>query len=1166
MLRFQGMLAVLFLALLLPAGMAFAQPPTAADADFNGNGEVEFNDFLLFVEKFNTRQGDDEYEARYDFDGDGAVSFADFLSFVGVFGQTVPAPALGLTEIVPAEGMPGELIDLVGQFDANTAYQVKFGTVLLPVFAQSAERITAMVPVLESGSVQVRVVGATGWESDPKSFRVLELPEPRMNAEELQQTVADVGEGIGNALAPVIEAGVIPNSADAALFNQEMAKLNAAWGVLGERIAALPPEDAALLVHLLDNSGALGILEGLGQIDLSASKVVADDRFLGHEALFMLDLLSFVLGNTGSLLSTTTLVAVFIPGGQPVAAITGAITAIIDIAKIAIDSLIPTDLQSLTVEIVPTPVPADGTSDVNFFGDFGTESNIVGGPTGGVIGLGLKAILINKIPFLRNMKSVKSMEAKADEIAGYASGILVNIGMDQLDFLEATALEPVSKVPLNMLLYRPTLRNMINRLPPKLAEEVIDFIVKKIPILASHIDSPLLGFEPVKIEDKNVAEYNYEESQLKGNKAGKTQLKAQAIRFVEWDQPLKYFVSFWGWETVGPEYEHFEVTNAGDRATLVALFDVTGGDEWTNNTNWLSDKPLRDWQGVTTNTQGRVTVLALHENQLSGRISPALGNLRYLTVLTLHENRLSEGIPEQLGNLTNLQLLALSSNDLSGLIPSALGKLRNLTVLALHENRLSGRIPPALGNLRYLTRLSLYDNYLSGPIPEALGNLTNLQLLALSRNQLTGPIPEALGNLTNLTTLNLHENQLTGPIPKELGNLTALEKLTLKGNDLCVPAGFPRGNVYNLIQEQDLPNCLTAADRDVLVSLYENTNPGLTDPNERGWTNSLNWRSNNPLEDWYGVSTNAQGRVDSLNLSDNLLRGTIPEELGSLTYLTYLDLRRNQLRGAIPSSLGNLTQLQILALHENLLSGQIPAALGNLTELTYLTLHENRLTGSIPTTLGNLTNLTTELNLSRNQLTGTIPDSLGNLTKLKKLYLFDNQLTGTIPAALGNLTNLTELHLQDNELRGPIPLTFGNLTNLEHLGLGNNANLCLPDSLQTWAASRQLVDAQNLPVCSPRTDLIVARSIHRLTNSAGNDWHPSWSPDGGHIAFMSDRDGDFEIYVMGSDGSNPRRLTNSAGDDAWSDESLVVSRWWAYRLHFLPRWRLWDLRDRLGWE
>ena len=337
--------------LILLAGTASGQTPTAADADFNGNGEVEFNDFLLFVEKFNTRQGDDEYEARYDLDGDGAVNFADFLLFVGVFGQTVPAPVLGLTEIVPAEGMPGALIDLVGQFDANTAYQVKFGTVLLPVYAQSAERITAMVPVLESGSVPVRVVGATGWESEPKSFEVLALPEPRMNAEELQQTVADVGAGIGNVLAPLTDAGGIYSGADAALFNQEMAKLNAAWDVLGEEIAALPPEDAALLVHLLDNSGALEILEGLGKIDLSASKLVAQTPYLEHRLLFMMDIISALLGNATTILNTTAVIGaiagVFTGGGGLVLTSLGkAISVVCRLTQTVINTVIPTDLKN----------------------------------------------------------------------------------------------------------------------------------------------------------------------------------------------------------------------------------------------------------------------------------------------------------------------------------------------------------------------------------------------------------------------------------------------------------------------------------------------------------------------------------------------------------------------------------------------------------------------------------------------------------------------------------------------------------------------------------------------------------------------------------------------------------------------------------------------------
>ncbi len=48
----------------------------------------------------------------------------------------------------------------------------------------------------------------------------------------------------------------------------------------------------------------------------------------------------------------------------------------------------------------------------------------------------------------------------------------------------------------------------------------------------------------------------------------------------------------------------------------------------------------------------------------------------------------------------------------------------------------------------------------------------------------------------------------------------------------------------------------------------------------------------------------------------------------------------------------------------------------------------------------------------------------------------------------------------------------------------------------------------------------------RLTDHPAADWSPSWSPDGKRIAFSSDRAGHHEIYVMNADGTGVLRLTH----------------------------------------
>ena len=74
-----------------------------------------------------------------------------------------------------------------------------------------------------------------------------------------------------------------------------------------------------------------------------------------------------------------------------------------------------------------------------------------------------------------------------------------------------------------------------------------------------------------------------------------------------------------------------------------------------------------------------------------------------------------------------------------------------------------------------------------------------------------------------------------------------------------------------------------------------------------------------------------------------------------------------------------------------------------------------------------------------------------------------------------------------------------------------------------------------------------------LSNNDFDDWAPSWSPDNKRIVFFSNRDGHvhakhglptYEIYVMDADGGNPQNLTNQPNDDrhpSWSPDGKRIA-------------------------
>lgn len=247
---------------------------------------------------------------------------------------------------------------------------------------------------------------------------------------------------------------------------------------------------------------------------------------------------------------------------------------------------------------------------------------------------------------------------------------------------------------------------------------------------------------------------------------------------------------------------------AGDRAALVTLYNETGGPEWTDRTNWTTDEPLDAWRGVTTDAAGRVTALALPENELAGTLPAAVRNLTRLRWLDLGGNRLGGSIPAELGDLIALEELSLWNDDdlldpdddgLTGAIPAELGNLANLERLDLRENDLTGAIPPELGELTRLRELHLGRNELAGAIPAELGNLTRLRRLDLGRNRLTGPPPAALGRLTRLNELVLGGNDLApGPVPAWVGGLRRLSALSLSRANVTGPVPLWLGDLADL--------------------------------------------------------------------------------------------------------------------------------------------------------------------------------------------------------------------------------------------------------------------------------------------------------------------------------------------------------------------------------
>ena len=63
------------------------EPSGTVTTDFDGDGWVNFQDFVLFAQHFGTQSGASGFDSKYDLNGDGRVGFTDFVEFARQFGR-----------------------------------------------------------------------------------------------------------------------------------------------------------------------------------------------------------------------------------------------------------------------------------------------------------------------------------------------------------------------------------------------------------------------------------------------------------------------------------------------------------------------------------------------------------------------------------------------------------------------------------------------------------------------------------------------------------------------------------------------------------------------------------------------------------------------------------------------------------------------------------------------------------------------------------------------------------------------------------------------------------------------------------------------------------------------------------------------------------------------
>ena len=557
-----------------------------------------------------------------------------------------------------------------------------------------------------------------------------------------------------------------------------------------------------------------------------------------------------------------------------------------------------------------------------------------------------------------------------------------------------------------------------------------------------------------------------------------------------------------------------------DREILDTLYRATGGEDWTDDTNWLSGEPLDEWFGVEADDSGNVTGLSLADNNLVGSIPLELAGLGELSVLDLRENALSGRVPSDLGALKRVRDLLLSDNALEGPLPGYLGFMAGLRYLDIATNDLAGVLPAAFARLELDTLYTFGSGVcLPSSLDEWFSAIGRTDAAARCRASLSVdlvdlPSPKlyAVGETATLSATHVSvegDTTFGAAAAWSSGDATVVSVNAASGTVTAVSSGEAEvtATYDSLTASIGFEVTPPEDDRGVLEVLYDRARGD-------GWTDGTNWLTEEPLSGWAGVETDDSGRVVSLSLRDNNLRGRLHPSIGRLDRLRSLDLSVNWITGPIPAEVGGLTLLRELNLGVNALVGGLPRELARLADLRDFRATSTSLSGRVPAAFENL-------DLESFHITGTalcVPPSLA-------AWLDSIPGTDDPPVCTSRVSV------------GPRALTFdavGGTARLSVMVIGPEGDIVESPTV-TWASADSTVATVDT------SGLVTAAAFGATTVTATYD-----SSSTGAV--------DVAVALAGDDRAVLRALFQETGGEEWRDTTNWMSgrpldEWYGVQTH-----------------